>query len=417
MTRRTASLASVALLLAVGCRPDPREITSVSAELEPIVQGSNDFAWDSWQASRDHIEGNMFFSAFSQVAAMSMVYAGAEGDTEAELATALSVPEEGEENWHEQLGLLVADLSGEHHRPYTLYSANQIWGQQDYPWEQPFLDLMDMQYQAPLESVNFQADPESARQDINGWVADQTHDRIPELFSEGDITALARMVLANAIYFLADWDLPFDEGNTMNRDFTKGDGSVVSVPMMSQTEDHGFAQLEGLKVLEMNYESDEISMVFMLPDETDGLEALEDLLSSDQVDTWLDETHEVEVDVRMPNFQMETEFPIEEVLIDLGVETAWLEGEADFSGMLDQDVEKLWLARVVHKAFVRVDEEGTEAAAATGAVMNGELSAEPSEPASFHADHPFVFMIRDRLTGTILFQGRMSDPSQAPLQD
>ena len=417
MTRPTASLAALSLLLAAGCRPDPREITSVSAELEPIVQGSNDFAWDSWQASRDHIEGNMFFSAFSQVAAMSMVYAGAEGDTEAELAAALSVPEAGEQNWHEQLGLLMADLSGEHHRPYTLYSANQLWGQEGYPWEQPFLDVTADQYQAPMEDVDFRADPDAARQDINRWVADQTHDRIPELFEEGDITALARMVLANAIYFLADWDLPFDEGNTLDRDFTLADGSLVSVPMMSQTDEHGFADLEGLKLLEMNYESDEISMVFLLPDEADGLEGLEDQLSNDQVQAWLDEAQEVEVGVLIPNFQMETEFPIEEVLIDLGVETAWLEGEADFSGMLDKDVENLWLARVVHKAFVRVDEEGTEAAAATGAVMNGELSAEPGDPAEFHADHPFVFMIRDRLTGTILFQGRMSDPSQAPLQD
>ncbi len=417
MSRSVASLAALSLFLTVGCRPDPRQITTVSAELEPVVQGSNDFAWDSWQASRDHIQGNMFYSAFSQVAAMSMVYGGAEGETETEIGTALGVPEGGEEGWHEQLGLLVADLSGEHHRPYTLYSANQLWGQADYPWEQPFLDLMDMQYQAPIEDVDFKADPEGARGDINDWVDQQTKGRIPELFQSGDIDGLTRLVLANAIYFLADWDLPFDEGDTQDRDFELADGSVVSVATMSQNEEHGFAQLEGLKILEMNYESDEVSMVFLLPDAADGLEALEDQLEVEQVDAWLDAVQECQVDVRVPSFQMETEFPIEEVLVDLGIETAWIEGEADFSGMLDPDVENLWIGRVVHKAFVRMDEEGTEAAAATGVVMKGELSAEPSEPATFHADHPFVFMIRDRLTGTILFQGRMSDPSQAPLQD
>jgi len=417
MTRQTASLASIFLLFAVGCQPDPRQITQVSAELEPIVQGSNDFSWDSWQASRDHIEGNMFYSAFSQVAAMSMVYAGAEGDTELELATAMSVPEGGEASWHEQLGLLVDDLSGEHHRPYTLYTANQLWGQEGYAWEQPFLDLMDGAYQAPMEDVNFKQDPEGARADINDWVDDQTHGRIPELFQQGDIEALTRMVLANAIYFLADWDLPFEEDDTQDMDFELADGSVVSVPTMIQTDEHGFAELEGLKLLEMSYESGEVSMVFILPDEPNGLESLEDELSADTVDAWIDEIGETEVSVRIPSFQMETEFPIEDVLIDLGVETAWLEGQADFSGMLDQDIEKLWLARVVHKAFVRVDEEGTEAAAATGAVMNGELSAEPGEPNTFYAQHSFIFMIRDRLTGTILFQGRMSDPSQAPLQD
>jgi serpin B len=410
MSRSVASLAALSLFLTVGCRPDPRQITTVSAELEPVVQGSNDFAWDSWQASRDHIQGNMFYSAFSQVAAMSMVYGGAEGETETEIGTALGVPEGGEEGWHEQLGLLVADLSGEHHRPYTLYSANQLW-------EQPFLDLMDMQYQAPIEDVDFKADPEGARGDINDWVDQQTKGRIPELFQSGDIDSLTRLVLANAIYFLADWDLPFDEGDTQDRDFELADGSVVSVATMSQNEEHGFAQLEGLKILEMNYESDEVSMVFLLPDAADGLEALEDQLEVEQVDAWLDAVQECQVDVRVPSFQMETEFPIEEVLVDLGIETAWLPDEADCSGMLDPNVEKLWMARVVHKAFVRMDEEGTEAAAATGVVMKGELSAEPSEPATFHADHPFVFMIRDRLTGTILFQGRMSDPSQAPLQD
>ncbi len=417
MTRHLPCLAAASLLLAVGCRPDPRAITSVSAELEPIVQGSNDFAWDSWQASRDHLQGNMFFSAFSQVAAMSMVYAGAEGDTEAELGAALSVPEGGEESWHEQLGLLIADLSGEHHRPYTLYSANQLWGQAGYPWEQPFLDLTAGHYQAPMEDVDFKADPEGARRDINRWVADQTHDRIDELFQQGSIDNLARMVLANAIYFLADWDLPFDEGDTQDRDFELADGSTVTVPTMQHNEEHDFADLEGLKILEMNYESAEVSMVLLLPDEADGLDALEDQLTAEQVDAWLDELREAEVSVRVPSFQMETDFPIEAVLIDLGVETAWLEGAADFSGMLDPDVEKLWLDRVVHKAFVRMDEEGTEAAAATGAVMSGELAYEPGDPAEFHADHPFIFMIRDRLTGTILFQGRMSDPSQAPLLD
>jgi serpin B len=417
MTRRTASLAAATLLLAVGCRPDPRTIDHVYAELEPIVQGSNDYAWDSWQASRGHIEGNMFTSPFSQVAAMSMVLAGAEGETEDELAAALSVPEGGEEAWHEHLGLLIADLSGEHHRPYTLYTANQLWGQLDYPWEQPFLDVTGDHYQAPMEDTDFRTDPEGARQDINDWVAHQTRDRIPELFEAGDIDSLTRMVLANAIYFLADWDLPFDEGDTQDRAFTLADGAEVMVATMSQNEEHGFADLEGLKILEMSYESGEVSMVFLLPDEVDGLEALEDQMDRETVDGWLGQTHEAQVDVRIPSFEMETEFPIEEVLVDLGIETAWIEGEADFSGMLDPDVENLWIGRVVHKAFVRMDEEGTEAAAATGVVMKGEMSAAPSEPATFHADHPFVFLIRDRLTGTILFQGRMSDPSLAPLQD
>ncbi len=329
----------------------------------------------------------------------------------------MGVPTGGEESWHEHLGLLIADLSGEHHRPYTLYTANQLWGQQDYDWEQPFLDVTDMQYQAPLEDTDFMGDAESARQDINSWVSDQTHERIPELFSQGDIDSLTRLVLANAIYFLADWDLPFEESSTSNQDFTLTDGSTVSVPLMSQTEEHSYGEFEGGKLLEMVYESGDVSMVFLLPDDHDGLEALEDQLSASLVDEWIDGANDVAVSVHIPSFQMECEFPIEDVLVDLGVESAWLEGIADFSGMLDPNIERLWLARVVHKAFVRVDEEGTEAAAATGAVMAGESASISDEPQEFRADHPFIFMIRDRLTGTILFQGRMSDPSEAPLQD
>ncbi len=426
MTRRTP-LSALFFSALIGCQSsqpseipllqaeaDPRSITKVYSELEPVVDGINGYAWESWQASLPYAQGNLFSSPFSQAAAMSMVYAGAEGETEAQLAAALGVPEGGEQAWHEHLGALIVDLSGAHSRPYTLYTANRLWGQQDYPWEEPFLTVTEQDYQAPLEETDFVAHAEEARLEINDWVAEKTRERIPELFESGDIGSDTRLVLANAIYFKADWSLPFDEAETRDRQFTLAGGDTVSVPMMQLDDDFLYGRFDALRVLELPYESDEVSMVFLLPDSHDGLAALQEQLTDEQVSSWIDQLTDGDVDVRIPSFEMDAEFPMEDVLIDLGVEDAWLGGVADFSGMLDPDVEALWLARVVHKAFVRVDEQGTEAAAATGAVMVGESA--PAEPREFHAERGFLFFIRDRLTGTILFQGRMEDPSLAPLQ-
>ncbi len=416
MTHHSLVMSVLALSLgASGCHsPDARQITMLYPELEPIVQGTNDYSWWAWQASRSHLQGNMFYSPFSQVAAMSMVYAGAEGETEAQIGVALGVPEGGEDSWHQQMGLLLADLTGEHYRPYTLYAANKIWGQAGYPWEEDFLSVVDEQYLAPLEDADFAGDYDTVRQDINDWVAEQTRDRIAELFKQGDISSDTRMVLANAIYFLADWEEQFDEDETQYRDFTLSSGATVNVPMMYMSADLSLGSFDGVQVLEMPYESGEVSMVFIMPSEHDGLDALEDSLNTEQVATWLDGLAETEVSVIIPSFQMECDFPIEDVLLDLGVVDAWNATDADFSGLLDPAWDGLWLGKVVHKAFVRVDEQGTEAAAATGAAMVTE-SAEVSQ--EFHADHPFIFLIRDRLTGTVLFQGRMTDPSQAPLVD
>ncbi len=408
-------LAPTLLLCAAGCATaDPRAITGLTPAMAPLVHGSNAFAWSSL-ATLDDVgaSGNLFYSPFSITAAFSMVYGGAEAGTATQLEAAFGI--EDEAAWHRNMGLLLADLSGEHHRPYTLHTANRIWAQAGYPFKTPFLDLTEETYGAGLVEADFDADAEAVREEINDWVADQTKGRIPELFPSGSLDATTVMVLANAIYFLADWAEQFDPEATRDRPFTLADGSTVSVPLMHATAEYGYTEDERVQVLEMPYETGDLSMYAILPQSDLDLEAIADLLTVDQVDAWIADTSVQEVDVAFPTFQMEWTMPLVDVLLAMGVTDLFDPALADLTGIADGVDGNLYVQQAIHKAFVRVDEEGTEAAAATG-VSIGELSAEPEKP-SFVADHPFVFFIRDNLTTTILFLGRMEDPSQAPLLD
>ena len=398
-------LLALAALTTVGCRND-REITEAVGDMAVVVEGNNQFAVDLYTINAAE-EGNIFFSPFSINAALSMLYAGAEGDTEAQIAAALGVNDET--TWHENLGALTADLCGEHHRAYSLYSANAVWGQDGVPFDAGYERLMEDAYDAPLQTLDFVADSNGAVQEINGWVEDHTEGHIPELFRPADIDSTTRLVLANAIYFKADWAEQFDEGDTMTREFTLPTGDVISAPTMELTADMRFAELDDIKVLEMPYEEDELAMVVLLPHADDGLSDLEAQLDAGQLTDWIDAVHTTETLVRLPSFELDTELPLAENLAALGVTDAFDPLTADFTGFTDPaDAAEDWFVQAArHKAYVKVDEQGTEAAAATGFAVS-DLSA--SEPRSFVADHPFIFLIRDQLTGSILFMGRIEDP-------
>ncbi len=399
-------LAALTLVAATGCRDD-REITSAEGDMAVVVDGNNQFAVDMYLANAD-TSGNLFFSPFSIDIALSMLYGGAEGETEAQLAAALGV--DGEDAWHDNLAALTADLCGEHHRAYSLYAANATWGQEGVPFLDDFATLMDATYGAPIEEVDFMGDASGAADDINAWVADQTQGYIDPLFEPNDIDAFTRLVLANAIYFEADWATQFDTGDTYDQDFTLADGDTASVPMMHATEDYHLAVVDGARLLEMPYEDDELSMVVVLPDEVDGLPALEAALTAEQLADWTDQLHEAEVIVTLPTFELHHELPLRENLQALGITDAFDVDLADFTGIVDAAdmADNYYVSAARHKAYVKVDEEGTVAAAATGIAVS-DLSAAPSEN-EFTADHPFLFLIRDMLTDTILFMGRVEDP-------
>jgi serpin B len=416
---RPPSLALPLFLVATACghSAEPRQIVAVDADLRPVVDGSNAFTWDMLRTAVALDAGNVFLSPFSVVTAVSMVYGGANGETEAQIASAMSVPDGGEDTWHENLGALVADLSGEHYRPYTLYTANRVWVQTGYPVLADYQTLLEDTYLAPFERSDFEADPAAARDEINAWVAEQTHDRIPKLFEAGDISDATRLALVNAIYFLADWKVGFDPDETASRAFRLASGDELHVPTMSVEGTFGTGVTAGgVTVLRMAYESGEVSMIVLLPEADDGADALAAGLDSATVGGMLDVLEKSKhVEVTMPSFELSYELPLKDALVSLGIVDLFDPELADLSGIVDPSNDHLSVEAARHKAFIRVDEEGTEAAAATG--MEAGSVGVPPTPTVVHVDHPFVFLIRDDLTGTVLFAGRIADPSKAPISD
>jgi serpin B len=390
-----------------------RVVVSADGDVGAVVQGHNGFAFDLYaELLQSAGDDNVFYSPFSTTSALSMTMAGAEGTTKTEMMDVLGVSiDQGD--WHTGLGDLTRDLSGDLDRGYTLHVANRIFGQSDYPWEQPFLDVCEIDYDAPLESWDFISDPDGGRERVNDWVAQQTEDRIKDLLPPGSVTTDSRMVLANAIYFLADWATPFDPEQTDDGDFTLLDSSSVTVPLMyldtQEHEEHGvqIGRVGDVGVARLPYADDEVSMVLLVPDAMDGLAALEAELDADAYSTYLDSLNDGGGIIVMPRIELEYEVDLKQPMSNLGMSSAFDSSIADFTGMASSpEGEDLFIQGIFHKAFVSIDEHGTEAAAATGVVVGTE-SASPM----VRADHPFLFVIQDDLTGAILFVGRVTDPS------
>lgn len=394
---------------------DKARVTSPEAstpDVADLVGGNSAFAFDLYQVLREEREGNLFYSPYSISLALAMTYAGARGETERQMADALrfSLPQD---RLHPAFNALDQELArrgegaeGKDGQGFRLNVANAIWGQAGYQFLAGFLDTLAENYGAGLRILDFKADPEAARVTINDWVSDQTEGRIKDLIPPGLINPLTRLVLTNAIYFNAAWSEPFEEGATQDDTFHLLDGGQVSVPMMRQTESFGYAAGEGYQVVELPYDGRELSMVILLP-EAGAFEAFESSLNAGQVDAALSDLSYRQVSLTMPKFEVESDFSLAQALAAMGMPDAF-SSDADFSGMTGE--RDLFIADVVHKAFVSVDEAGTEAAAATAVVM--ELtSAAPEEPIRVTIDRPFILFIRDIETGGILFVGRVADPS------
>ncbi|HEV8247689.1 MAG TPA: serpin family protein, partial [Polyangiaceae bacterium] len=284
----------------------------------------------------------------------------------------------------------------------------RLFGQSGVSFAPDFLGVVANDYGAPLEQVDFAQAPEAARQQINAWISEQTRTRVPELIAEGKINENTELVLANAIYFKADWAQKFDVGSTGPAPFRLADGSEVQVPTMNRMGTCRLASDSALDVLEMNYQDDELSMVVLLPKSDSGLPALEATFSPEYVDSLLSGATEQEMGLSFPRFELGAELPLADLLKSLGIRRAFEPDQADFTRMIDPTVSMPYLGFAVHKAYVKVDEEGTEAAAASAAG-----TTKRSAVAIFAVNHPFVYLIRDRLTGAVLFMGRMADPTQA----
>ncbi len=341
-----------------------------------------------------------------------MTYAGARGQTAQQMASVLgfTLPDD---RLHPAFGELLQDLTAPRDG-YQLSIANRLFGQASYPFESSFLDTTDRNYGAPLEPLNFNGDPDSARGRINKWVEDQTNNKIRDLMPKGSVTSDTRLVLTNAIYFNGKWKYRFDANATHNDTFFDAGGSSSQVPMMSQLHSFQYAEQPTYQMLEMPYAGDDLSMVVLLPKERDGLASVERSLSADGLQAGLDALRSTTVNVELPKFKFDSSFELSKALADMGITDAFDPDQADFSGMVDPAIEQLYIGVALHKAFIDVNEEGTEAAAATAIGMMKATSAfmNPFPPTTFIADHPFLFALRDNHTGSLLFMGRVVAPGE-----
>jgi len=380
------------------------------ADLATLVSGNSAFAFDMYQVLRKE-DRNLFYSPYSILLALAMTYAGARGETAQQMADTLHFVL-SQDRLHPAFNSVDIELSqrgkgakGRDRGGFRLNIVNAIWGQEDYKFLTEFLDLVAENYGAGLRTLDFASAPEQSRVTINNWVSDQTEGRIEDLIPPGLINALTRLVLTNAIYFNAAWQYPFNEDMTTDGPFYLLDGSEVTVPMMRQTESFGYAEGDGYLAVELPYDGSELSMVILLP-QAGQFEVFEGSLDAQRVAAIVKDLEFRRVTLTMPKFEFESSFSLRETLIALGMPLAF-SGNADFSGMTGN--RDLFIANVIHKAFVLVDEAGTEAAAATAVIMPTFMP--PEGPVEVTVDRPFIFLIRDIKTDAILFLGRVLNPS------
>ena len=390
-------------------------------DFEVLVEGNTAFALALYQALRES-EQNLFFSPYSISSAMAMTYAGARGKTQDEMAHAMHFLLD-QEQLHPAFNALDQDLAarrqdssmrivarlkrfleGSEDTRCQIDIANAIWGQKGVDFQSSFLDVLAEDYGAGLRLLDFENDPGEARRVINAWVREQTNDKIQGLIPEGALNPLMRLVLTNAIYFKAEWEFDFEKGSTRESKFFLIDGTRIETPMMFQVEEFDYAEGAGYQAVRLPYVGLEVEMVVLLP-AAGQLEAFESRLDAQKLASILAASHPTTVDLALPKFSIESGVDLADALITMGMPSAFGYG-ADFSGMADDD---LLISDVVHKAFVNVDESGTEAAAVTGAFTILGALPQP-ERAVMYVDRPFLFAIRDVPTGTLLFLGRVLDP-------
>lgn len=359
-------------------------------------------------------EENLFCSPYSISVALAMTYAGAETTTEAQIADALhfDLPEAELHPAFNALDLELAqrpsqieDTGGDPGDPFQLQLANQLFGQTGYPFEAPFLDTLAVNYGAAMRLLDFVSNPDGNRVLINDWVLAATEERIVDLLPPGSITSDTKLVLVNAIYFKASWAAPFDEADTTEDAFTALAGVAVTTPTMHGVERTLYAEGDGFAVVDVPYVGEALTMTLVVPEAGRYLE-VRDALDSTTLDAALGGMKDTEVTLAVPRFEFRTALDLAPPLQALGMVDAFDPGLADFSGM--STTSDLFVGGVYHQAFVAVNEAGTEAAAATAVVVDD--TSEPDH-VTLTVDRPFLFLIRDRPTGAVLFLGQVVDPS------
>jgi serpin B len=415
-------LVSAMLLGLLACSPtasgqvlqsdEPRNTSPAvdRTDLEALVAGNNAFALNLYQALRQ-TGGNLFYSPYSISEALAMTYAGARGETEKSMAEALdfTLPQDRLHPAFNSLDLQLKQrgqgAKGKDGEGFRLHVVNAIWGQKGYTFLEQFLDVLAQNYGAGLRILDFMGQTEQSRITINNWVSDQTEQKIKDLIPQGAIYSLTRLVLTNAVYFNAAWQNPFDKNATSNGTFNLLDGSNVTVPMMKQTGSFSYAEGANYQAVELPYDGQELSMVILLP-KAGQFETFEKSLDAQVVEETIGKLQNSQVALTMPKFEYESSFGLKQALTTLGMGVAFTP-DADFSGM--DGKHDLLIQDVLHKAFVSVDEAGTEAAAATAVIVG--ITSMPAQPVEVKVDRPFILLIRDISTGSIIFLGRVINPA------
>ena len=370
-----------------------------------LVDGNTTFALDLYEKIKTGRD-NLFFSPYSISTALAMTYAGAGGNTAKQISEVLHFTLQ-QNRLHKAFGFLETQLKALREKEnIELRVANGLWAQKGYPFLAEFIDQVTKNYRAELSYADFKTAYESARQEINAWVECQTNKKIKDLIKKGVLDSLTRLVLANAIYFKGIWASQFEKSATKDDKFWVTSDTSVDVPLMSQQCEFKYMENAHMQILELPYGGEELSMIVLLPKKIDGLLQVETWLTAENLKAFLPLLHKRKVVVYLPRFKMRSRFGLETTLASMGMPDAFKPSIADFSGM--DGTRMLYISAVIHKAFVDVNEEGTEAAAATGVVMT--LTAAPVTPVVFRADHPFVFFIHDNRSGSILFLGRLVNP-------
>jgi len=394
--------------------PSENEESPATGNITSFDQQVNDFCFDLFKKIQQdkNNQDNLFYSPYSVFTALAMTYEGARNNTASEMADVLSV-EQDNETFHQYMKSLYKYLN--ENSEYNISTANALWPKVGFNLLTEYTKVIEKYYGGNSTSVNY-SNPEEAAGIINSWVENKTNNLIKNLVPASAINpTLTRLILTNAIYFKGTWQIQFDEKNTTEREFLNSDGETIQVDTMKLVDTENlfnYTETEDLQILELGYKGDDLSMIIILPknNETDLTEIVNSL-NKENYTEWVEQMTQREVDIYLPKFKYETKYTLNNYLKDLGISEAFTTN-ADFSGMDGR--KDLMISSVLHKAFVEVKEEGTEAAAATAVVMDLTAIEPIDEPERivFDCDHPFLFTINHKETGTILFIGEVIDPSK-----
>ncbi len=383
------------------------------SSVSELVQGANEFAFEIYSKLAEENK-NVFLSPYSIHTCLSLVYEGARGETEEEMREVLNLPEENDIR-RPAFAKFQKELN--ENRTVKLKTANALWPQENYPFYEEYLEIVGKYYLARIEALDYVNNPSYAAERINEWAAEQTENKIKKVVDY--LSPLTRLVLTNAIYFKGDWLIPFDESRTEKGTFYLPDGSSMETPMMQFHENRlientfYYAETSDIKALKLLYSGQNVSMIFLLPKEgSGGISWLQNNITNTKLEDIEEKFEKRKMgEIKIPKFEFKTEYidNFKKALMDLGMVTAFIPGEANFSGM--DGTRDLFVSKTIHKAYVKVDEKGTEAAAVTAVIM--ELTAVPPPKPTFVADHPFMFIIKDEITGAILFVGHVSNPQSS----